>query len=57
MLDRYLDVYDQVMPGLPKYLFGINPDKIDLRVDLRTEAQPMEGAMEKGAGNTNKQVG
>ena len=55
MLDRYLDVYDQVMPGLPKYLFGVDRNKIDLRVDLRTEAQPMEGVMEKGAGNTAKQ--
>jgi hypothetical protein len=54
MLDRYLDVYDQVMPGLPKYVFGVDRNKLDLRVDLRTEAQPMEGAMEKGADNTNK---
>ena len=54
MLDRYLDVYDQVMPGLPKYVFGVDRNKLDLRVDLRTEAQPMEGAMERGAGNINK---
>ncbi len=57
MLDRYMDVYDQVMPGLPKYVFGVDRNKLDLRVDLRTEAQPMEGVMEKNAGNTGKQGG
>jgi regulator of protease activity HflC (stomatin/prohibitin superfamily) len=54
MLDRYLDVYDQVMPGLTKYIFAVDRNKIDLRVDLRTEVQPMEGAMEKSAGSANK---
>jgi hypothetical protein len=54
MLDRYLDVYDQVMPGLPKYIFAVDRNKLDLRMDLRIEAQPMEGAMDKGAGSTNK---
>jgi regulator of protease activity HflC (stomatin/prohibitin superfamily) len=47
MLDRYLDVYDQAMPGLTKYILGVPRDKIDLRVDLRTEAQPLEGTGEK----------
>jgi hypothetical protein len=54
MLDRCMDVYDQVMPGLPKYIFGVDRNKLDLRMDLRIEAQPMQGAMEKDAGSTNK---
>ena len=34
MLDRYLDVWDEVLPSLPKYVIGIDPDRIEPWLNL-----------------------
>ncbi|MHC4562858.1 MAG: SPFH domain-containing protein [Planctomycetota bacterium] len=34
MLDRYLDVWDSVLPTLPKYVIGVDPQRVELRLNL-----------------------
>ena len=47
MLDRYLDVYDRLVPDLPKYVLGVPPSKIDVRLDLKSEPQPLNELLGK----------
>jgi regulator of protease activity HflC (stomatin/prohibitin superfamily) len=46
MLDRWLDVWDQVLPRITKYVLGVDAKKIELWLNLEREAGVMEGSFE-----------
>jgi hypothetical protein len=54
MLDRWLDVWDEVLPAATKYVFGVDRSKVDLRLDLRPDPEPMGDAFEN---DSHKQSG
>jgi regulator of protease activity HflC (stomatin/prohibitin superfamily) len=45
MLDRWLDVWDQVLPAIPKYVLGVDRQKVEVWLNLERTAGVMEGAM------------
>jgi len=42
-LDRLLDVYDQVLPNMKKYVLGVDRDKVEIRVNLERQTEIMGG--------------
>jgi len=49
VLDRRLDVWDEVLPGMIKYVIGVDPAKIEVWMNWEQENRGLEGAFE-GAG-------
>ena len=50
VLDRRLDVWDEVLPGMIKYVIGVDPDKIEVWMNWERESRGLDSAFE-GAGN------
>ena len=46
MLDRWLDVWDQVLPRITKYVLGVERSKIEVWLNWEREPGVMEGAFE-----------
>ncbi len=46
MLDRWLDVWDQVLPKTTKYVLGVDRRKIEIWLNWEREAAVMEGAFD-----------
>ncbi len=43
MLDRWMDVWDQALPRMHKYILGVDRDQIELWINLERERTAMEG--------------
>ncbi len=46
-MDRWLDVWDEVLPGVNKYVLGVNPDKLEIWLNWEDQRQPMAGAYQE----------
>ncbi|MFP3936968.1 MAG: SPFH domain-containing protein [Phycisphaerae bacterium] len=46
MLDRWLDVWDEVLPDMHKYVLGVDKDRIELWLNLERERGVLEGVYE-----------
>jgi regulator of protease activity HflC (stomatin/prohibitin superfamily) len=44
MLDRWLDMWDEVLPGMTKYVIGVDRDRLQFWMNLETEQGVMQGA-------------
>ena len=42
ILDRYLDVWDEVLPGMPKYVIGFDPDRLEPWLNLERSHRTAE---------------
>jgi len=49
MFDRYMDVLDETLPGMKKYVIGIDRKLLDLRMDLKQQRSVISEGLE-GAG-------
>jgi len=47
MLDRQLQVWEEILPDLTKYVLGIDPTKVELRLNWEVEPQHMEGVLDQ----------
>ena len=45
MVDRWLDVWDEVLPGIVKYVVAGDRENIEIRLNLEKSIDPMAGAM------------
>jgi regulator of protease activity HflC (stomatin/prohibitin superfamily) len=45
MLDRWLDVWDQVLPGITKYVLGVDREKIEIWLNLERTPGVLEGSL------------
>lgn len=45
MMDRWLDVWDQVLPTLPKYVLGVDRQKVEIWLNWERTGGVMEGAL------------
>jgi len=45
MLDRWLDVWDEVLPAITKYVMGVDRDKIEIWLNWERTPGVMEGAL------------
>ncbi len=52
VLDRRLDVWDEVLPGMIKYIVGVDPNKIEVWMNWERESRGLEGAFEGDAGSS-----
>jgi len=50
MLDRWLDVWDEVLPDLTKYVLGVDREKIEVWLNWERIPGVMEGALPETAG-------
>ena len=50
MLDRWLDVWDEVLPGIDKYVLGVDRKYIQVWLNLERTGSLMEGAFESQSG-------
>ncbi|GAF88144.1 unnamed protein product, partial [marine sediment metagenome] len=44
--DRQMDVWDEVLPDIRKYVLGVDPEKIELWVNVERGAEVMAGVYE-----------
>lgn len=44
MTDRWLDVWDEVLPGITKYVIGVDRNKLEIWLNWERETAVMEGA-------------
>jgi len=44
MLDRWLDVWDEILPGMTKYILGVPRDQVELRMDWQRRKSVFGGA-------------
>jgi len=44
MLDRYLEVWDEILPGMTKHILGVDQKKLELWLNWETQPGLMEGA-------------
>lgn len=44
MMDRWLDVLDEVLPNITKYVMGVDRDKLEVWLNLERQTDVMEGA-------------
>ncbi len=45
MLDRWLDVWDEVLPGVTKYVLGVDRDRIEIWLNVETDVTGIEGTL------------
>ena len=45
ILDRYLDVWDEVLPAMPKYIIGFDPDRLETWLNLERSHRMEESLM------------
>lgn len=50
MLDRWLDVWDEAMPRMHKYILGVDKDRVELWLNLERERGVLEGVYESPDG-------
>jgi modulator of FtsH protease HflK len=50
MLDRQLQVWEEILPDLTKYVLGIDPTKVQHWLNWELEAQHMEGILDQPEG-------
>jgi membrane protease subunit HflK len=48
MVDHWLDVWDEVLPGITKYVLAVDRDKVQIWLDWTLSAQPMSGIYDSG---------
>ena len=46
MLDRWLDVWDKVVPGMPKYVIGVDRQRLEIWLNLEREGDITSGLYE-----------
>jgi len=47
MLDRWLDVWDEVLPGMTKYVLGVDRRRLELRLNLERHRGLMQGIFDE----------
>jgi regulator of protease activity HflC (stomatin/prohibitin superfamily) len=50
MFDRYMDVLDETLPGMKKYVIGIDRKLLDLRMDLKQQRSVIGAGLEGATG-------
>jgi len=45
--DRWMDAWDQVLPGATKYVLGVDSDRVELRMNWERQRSAMEGAFDR----------
>jgi hypothetical protein len=50
--DRTMDVLDEILPGMRKYVVGVDKDRIELRINLEETQSPLDVL---GTGEEEKQ--
>jgi len=54
--DRWLDVWDDVLPGMIKYVLGVDRERVEIRMNWERQRRAMEGVFEKrGADESGKE--
>ena len=48
MIDRWLDVWDEVLPGITKYVLAVDREKLEVRLNLEKPLDPMGGVLPGG---------
>ena len=51
MLDRWLDVWDKILPKAPKYVIGVDRDKLEVWMNLERQDDPTAGLYTEEAEN------
>ncbi len=46
VVDRYLDVWDEVLPGVTKYVLAVDRGKVQVWLDWTLQNQPLSGILE-----------
>jgi len=49
LLDRWLDVWDLVLPNMTKYVLGVDRDSVELWLNWERQSRGLEGAFESGS--------
>ena len=45
VVDRWLDVWDKVLPDITKYVIGVDPDKVEIWLNLEQGADTIESTL------------
>jgi len=45
MLDKWLDVWDEVLPKITKYVLGFDRNQVEIRLNLERQAETIEGTL------------